>query len=96
MLPLLAVVSSRNWRHSLGAASRFACYCQRIAVVPPLGEDTAEALASAKEFGIGLAVSRAPSAGVLVEPEPVTDWEPTPAWWWLCEDIYRQAAAGGR
>ncbi len=94
--PLLAVISTRSWRDGLVAASRFACYCPRIVVVPALGSDEAEALALAREFGIGLAVSRAASAGVLLEPEPVRDWEPTPAWWWLCEDIYRQAAAEGR
>lgn len=94
--PLLAVIGTRSWRDGLVAASRFACYCPRIVAVPALGGDEAEALALAREFGIGLAVSRAASAGVLLEPEPVPDWEPTPAWWWLCEDIYRQAAAGGR
>jgi len=90
--PLLAVVRTRSWRDGLASASRFACYCPRIALVPPLGSDAAEALALAREYGIGLAVSASASAGVLLDPEPVTDWEPTPAWWWLCEDIYRQAA----
>lgn len=94
--PLLGVVRTRSWRDGLAAASRFACYCPRIALVPPLGADTGEALALAREYGIGLAISASASAGVLLEPEPVTDWEPTPAWWWLCEDIYRQAAAGDR
>lgn len=96
VIPLLAVIRTRSWRDGLVAASRFACYCPRIVAVPALGGDEGEALALAGEFGIGLAVSRPASAGVLLEPEAVPDWEPTPAWWWLCEDLYRQAAAGGR
>ena len=35
---------------------------------------------------------RAGQARVLAEPAPVPGWEPTPAWWRFCEEIYGQAA----
>ena len=32
---------------------------------------------------------------MLLDPAPVPGWEPTPAWWRFCEEIYGQAAGGG-
>jgi hypothetical protein len=89
--PLLAVVTSRTWRDGLVAASRFAAYCSRMVVVPEIPGDRAEALMLAGLYGIGVAVGQAHPARVLLEPEPLTDWQPTPAWWRFSETIYGQA-----
>jgi hypothetical protein len=89
--PLLAVVTSRNWRDGLVAASRFAAYCSRLTVVPEISSDLDEALEVAGRHGIGVAVGRPRPARVLIEPEPLTDWQPTPAWWRFTETIYGQA-----
>ena len=38
VMPLLAVITTRDWRTGLAAASRFANYCRRLVVAPGLGE----------------------------------------------------------
>jgi hypothetical protein len=90
--PLLAVVASTDWRDGLVRSSRFAAYCSRLALVSALPDNRAEALALADLYGIGVAVGDQRPARVLVEPEPLTDWQPTTAWWRFTERIYRQAA----
>jgi hypothetical protein len=90
--PLLAVVAARDWAGGLARASRFAPYCRRLAtgpVLPPGGD----VLRTAARLGIGVAVrSGARAAEVVLEPEPVHDWQPTTAWWRFCEAVYGQAA----
>lgn len=95
VMPLLAVITGRDWRAGLAGASRFANYCPRLVVVRDPGECTGEALEAARRRGAGLAVGRAGQARVLAEPAPVPGWEPTPAWWRFCEEIYGQAAGAG-
>ncbi|WP_395107595.1 hypothetical protein [Actinomadura sp. SCN-SB] len=94
LTPLLAVVTSRSWDAGLLAASRFAAYCQRMVVVSKIPGDDREALRRAELYGIGVAIMRARRPEVVLEPEPVNDWEPTPAWWRFSEDIYAQVAPG--
>jgi hypothetical protein len=91
VIPLLAIITARDWRTGLKSASRFANYCRRLIVAPDLGESSAGALAAARLRGTGVAIGRADQAQVLLEPRPVPDWEPTPAWWRFCEEIYGQA-----
>jgi hypothetical protein len=95
VMPLLAVVTTRDWRAGLAAASRFANYCRRLVVAPGLGEGSEEALAAARARGTGMAAGGAEQAQVLVEPAPVPGWEPTPAWWRFCEEIYGQRVTAG-
>ena len=92
--PLLAVITTRDWRAGLAAASRFANYCRRLVVAPGL-EGGEEALAAARGRGTGLAAGCLGRVQVLLEPAAVPDWEPTPAWWRFCEEVYGQAAAAG-
>jgi len=91
--PLLAVVLTAEWQAGLARASRFAPYCRRIVLGPPL-PDRGQVLETAGQLGIGVA-ARAESglAQVLLEPEQVRDWAPTTAWWRFCELTWRQAAA---
>lgn len=93
VMPLLAVITTRDWRKGLAAASQFANYCRRLVVAPGLEEASEEALAAARVRGTGMATGSAGRARVLLEPAPVPDWEPTPAWWRFCEEIYVQAAS---
>lgn len=93
VMPLLAVITARDWRKGMAGASRFANYCRRLVVVPDLGGDTEEALATAERRGTGMAVGHAGEASMLLEPAPLPDWEPTPAWWRFCEEIYSQAVS---
>jgi hypothetical protein len=90
--PLLAIITTRDWRNGLKSASRFANYCRRLIMAPDLGEGSEDVLAAAQLQGTGVAIGRAGQAQVLLEPRPVPDWEPTPAWWRFCEEIYGQAA----
>jgi hypothetical protein len=87
--PLLVVVCARGWKAGMIRASRFAPYCRRI-VVGPAGGAT-EALAVAARLGIGVAARADGPAQVLLEPQPVRDWQPTTAWWRFCEAIYAGA-----
>jgi hypothetical protein len=89
--PLLAIITARDWAGGLVRASRFAPYCRRMVVGP--SPTTGEVLQTAKRLGIGMAVrGGAGAADVLLEPEPVEDWQPTTAWWRFCEVIYGHAA----
>jgi hypothetical protein len=90
--PLLAIVSARDWGNGLTQASRFASYCRRMVVGSGLIAG-AEVLEAAARLGIGVAVDTASGpARVLLEPEPVPDWQPTTAWWRFCEVTYGHAA----
>jgi hypothetical protein len=94
--PLLAIVMAGDWAAALARASRFAAYCPRMVVGPALPAGT-EVLGTAARLGIGVAVRMAPgSADVLLEPAPVTDWQPTTAWWRFCEAVYGQVPAPAR
>lgn len=89
--PLLAVVTVRNWAGGLARASRFAPYCRRLVTGPALPADS-DILRTAVRLGIGVAVrGEEGAAEVLLEPEPVYDWQPTTAWWRFCETVYGQA-----
>jgi hypothetical protein len=91
--PLLAVITVRDWASGLTRASRFAPYCRRL-VVGPRAIAADEVLQTAVRLGIGVAVrAGAGTAELLLEPEPVQDWQPTTAWWRFCEVIYGHAAA---
>jgi hypothetical protein len=91
--PLLAVVAARDWAGGLARASRFAPYCRRLVTGPALPPDGG-VLKTAARLGIGVAVRRdARASEVVLEPEPVHDWQPTTAWWRFCEAVYGQAAA---
>lgn len=89
--PLLAIITSRDWTGGLARASRFAPYCRRLVTGPELPVDS-DVLHNAARLGIGVAVRGGERpAEVLLEPEPVHDWQPTTAWWRFCETIYGQA-----
>jgi hypothetical protein len=91
--PLLAIITSRDWSGGLARASRFAPYCRRLVIGPEISADS-DVLRTAARLGIGVAVRGAESAAeVLLEPEPVNDWQPTTAWWRFCETVYGQAGA---
>jgi hypothetical protein len=91
VMPLLAIVTAGDWADGLTRASRFASYCRRMVVGPGLPPG-GEALRTAARLGIGAAVrSGQGPAEVVLEPEPVADWQPTTAWWRFCEAIYGQA-----
>lgn len=93
LTPLLVMVKARRWQSGLNAASRFASYCSRMALVPnPPAESTA--FAEASFFGVGLAAGAAGDRQILLEPEPLADWQPTPAWWRFTEWAYRQVVTG--
>ncbi|RVX39160.1 hypothetical protein EDD27_1507 [Nonomuraea polychroma] len=89
--PLLAVVTATDLHDGLVRASRFAAYCSRMTLVPSVPGNRHEELAMADLYGIGVAVVDQRPARVLVEPESLTDWQPTTAWWRFTETIYRQA-----
>jgi hypothetical protein len=91
--PLLAVVLARDWDTGMARASRFATYCRRMVAGSGIPGD--DQLATATRAGIGIAVRPWPGAAaeVVLEPEPVLDWQPTTAWWRLCELVYDQAGA---
>ena len=90
--PLLAIITARDWAGALARASRFAPYCRRMVVGPMLPAD-GDVLRTAARLGIGVAVRGGPEAAeVLLEPEPVEDWQPTTAWFRFCEVIYGYTA----
>jgi hypothetical protein len=93
--PLLAVVMTAEWNAGLARASRFAPYCCRMVLGPALPADS-QVLETAGRYGIGVA-ARAGSgtAELLLEPEPVQDWQPTTAWWRFCEATWEQAGRHG-
>jgi hypothetical protein len=91
LMPLLAMVQGTGWAKGLRAASRFAMYCARLLVVAELPPDRDVALAEASYYGVGIALRRSETLKIVVEPEAFSDWQPTPAWWWFTEEIYRSA-----
>ena len=91
-MPLLAVITTRDWRKGLAAASRFAYYCPLVVAAGPRRR-VRRRWRQRGNSGLRAAVSPASPARVLLEPAPVPDWEPTPAWWRFCEEIYGQAAS---
>nr|WP_042179202.1 hypothetical protein [Kibdelosporangium sp. MJ126-NF4]CEL13689.1 hypothetical protein [Kibdelosporangium sp. MJ126-NF4]CTQ99375.1 hypothetical protein [Kibdelosporangium sp. MJ126-NF4] len=92
--PVLAVVHAPRWREGLADASEFAAYCPRMVVVDKLPENSDEALAEASWYGIGVAVGPRSAPDVVLEPEPLPDWQPTVAWWRFCERVYRHTLDG--
>lgn len=91
--PLLAVVQARDWSDGLESASRFAPYCSRAVLVRDLPEGESAALFDASFYGIGVFASDGRDARMVVRPEELPDWQPTPAWWLFCERMYRQLSA---
>lgn len=90
LMPILATVCPTRWLDGLRAASRFAAYCPRLVIVSSM-PTAPDALTEAAVYGIGVAVADGTGdLQVVVEPEPLHDWQPTPAWWWFTEEIYRQ------
>ncbi|MEU4419287.1 hypothetical protein AB0F81_01575 [Actinoplanes sp. NPDC024001] len=89
--PVLAMVQATDWAKGLRAASRFAMYCRRLLVVSELPTDADVALAEASFYGIGVAVRDRETVTMVLEPEMLTDWQPTPAWWWFTEEVFRGA-----
>ncbi|GAB3807160.1 hypothetical protein [Micromonospora zhanjiangensis] len=90
LVPLLAMVRARTWSAGLRAASRFGAYCPRLMMVPALPVDAEHALAQASFYGVGVAVTDRGQPRIVLESEPLADWQPTPAWWWFAEEVYRQ------
>ena len=87
--PLLAVVMTTQWRSGLARASRFAPYCRRMVLGPEPEQEPF--LPIAGQLGIGVAARRESGpVQVLLEPEPVRDWQPTTAWWRFCEVTWGQ------
>jgi hypothetical protein len=90
LTPLLAVVAVADWNAGLVQASRFASYCRRMVLGPALPTGS-RILETAARLGIGVAVADGSRPGeVLLEPEPVEDWQPTTAWWRFCELTWEQ------
>ncbi|MEU4449269.1 hypothetical protein AB0K14_40455 [Actinosynnema sp. NPDC050801] len=87
--PLLAVVYASHWRDGLVRASEFAAYCPRMFVTRELPENADEILAEASWYGVGVAVGPRSEPTVVLEPEPLSGWRPTVAWWRFCERVYR-------
>jgi len=87
LMPLLAVISVRDWPSGLARASRFAPYCRRV-LVGPASVLNAEALEAARGLGIGVAVREGEETEVVLEPNSVRDWRPSTAWWRFCEAVY--------
>ena len=90
--PLLVIVQAREWERGLRYASRFGAYLPRAVAVRALPDDADAAILEASYYGIGVFVHSGPQVREVVPPEEVLDWEPTPAWWWFCESVYRQVA----
>jgi hypothetical protein len=93
--PLLAIVIAADWQAGFARASRFAPYCRRLVLGPAL-PGSGQVLKAAGRLGIGMALRGwSGPAEVLLEPEPVQDWQPTTAWWRFCEVTWEQAARHG-
>jgi hypothetical protein len=88
--PVMAVVYESDWDSALSRASRFASYCPRMVVTPELPSASSESLDEASFYGIGVAIGPKSSPAMILEPENLEDWRPTPAWWQFCERIYGQ------
>ncbi|QQQ74218.1 hypothetical protein IOD16_23745 [Saccharothrix sp. 6-C] len=89
--PLLAVVHAVHWRDGLERASAFAAHCPRMFVTRELPENADEVLAEASWYGVGVAVGPRAAPTVVLEPEPLSEWRPSVAWWRFCERVYRHA-----
>jgi len=89
VIPVLAVVYASRWRDGLERASEFASYIPRMFVVPEAPPNSEEALAEASWYGVGVAVGPRSAPTMVLEPEPLSDWQPTTGWWWFCEQVYR-------
>lgn len=87
--PVLAIVYASRWREGLERATEFASYVPRMYVVPETPANSTEALAEASYYGVGVAVGPRSAPTIVLEPEPLLDWQPTTAWWWFCEQVYR-------
>ncbi|MBB5801151.1 hypothetical protein F4560_000919 [Saccharothrix ecbatanensis] len=87
--PLLAVVYSSHWRDGLVRASEFAAYCPRMFVARELPENADEVLVEASWYGVGVAVGPRSAPTVVLDPEPLSEWRPSVAWWRFCERVYR-------
>jgi hypothetical protein len=93
VMPLLVIVTARDWMDGLTRASRFAPYTRRMVLGRGLPVE-AHILDTAARLGIGMAVQDGRhGTHVALEPEPVLGWQPTTAWWRFCEVIYGQATA---
>jgi hypothetical protein len=90
LTPLLAIVTTVDWMDGLERASRFGAYCKRMVAGPPV-TPAHEVMRTASRLGIGVAARARGAASVLLEPEPLADWQPTVAWWRFCEVIYAHA-----
>lgn len=88
--PLLAIVPALEWQSGAAAASRFAVYCPRLVVLPRPPDDLEAVAWEASWYGIGVAVDGPEGVEIVVEPEPLTDWQPTPAGWAFSEILYGQ------
>ncbi|WP_143230814.1 hypothetical protein [Actinosynnema sp. ALI-1.44] len=95
LTPVLAVVYASQWRDGLADASEFASYLPRMFVIDELPANADEAIAEASWYGIGVAVGPPASPAIVLEPEPLPDWQPTVAWWRFCERVYRHHVQGG-
>jgi hypothetical protein len=89
--PLLVMIHGVDWSNGLSAASCFGMYCRRLLVVSELPQDEEVALAEASFYGVGVALRRNTTLRMVLEPEPFTEWQPTAAWWWFTEEVYRGA-----
>jgi hypothetical protein len=88
--PLLAIVPAREWQSGAEAASRFAVYCPRMVVLSKSPKDMDAIVSEASWYGIGVAIGRSEGSEIVFEPEPLADWQPTPAGWAFSEILYGQ------
>lgn len=90
LVPLLAVILVTDLADGLERASQFAAYCPRGVLAERHGPD---ALLEAAFYGIGAYAPHGDVPRTLLDPEPVADAQPTPAWWLFCERAYRDLSA---
>jgi len=93
LVPLLAVIVATDLAGGLERASRFAAYCPRAVLAERHDPD---ALLEAAYYGIGAYVPGGEAPHTLLQPQPVTDAQPTAAWWRFCEHAYRDLTAVSR
>jgi len=91
--PLLAIVPAREWQSGAESASGFAAYCPRMVVLREMPPDKEMTLSQASWYGIGVALAGEHAPRILIDPEPLADWQPTPAWWAFSEKIYAQVSS---
>lgn len=83
-------VEARSGTAGLLAASGFAPYCCRTAVIPAADADDETTLLNANLYGIGLAVRSARQVHAIVEPEPFVQRRWTWASWLFHEQAWAQ------